>query len=111
MKTKVDPEEINLASLAQKYSDENKARALFESWRWPAGPVCPHCQFNEVYKLTAKKTSKKSVSAHQIHRMIGVTYKTAWFLCHRIRYAMGTNPGAPKLSGTVEADETFIGGK
>lgn len=56
-------------------------------------------------------SSKKSVSAHQMHRMIGVTYKTAWFLCHRIRYAMGSDANTPKLDGVVEADETFVGGK
>jgi transposase-like protein len=54
--------------------------------------------------------SKKSLSANQIHRMIGVTYKTAWFMCHRIRFAMTPSPGAaPKLKGTVEVDETFVG--
>lgn len=58
-------------------------------------------------------SSKKGMSAHQIHRMLGVTYKTAWFMCHRIREAMkedvaSTGPigGAGK---TVEADETYIG--
>jgi len=57
-------------------------------------------------------SSKKSVSSHQIHRMLGVTYKTAWFLTHRIRYAMGpTFPLGKLLEGTVEVDETFIGGK
>ncbi len=55
--------------------------------------------------------SKKSVSAHQMHRMLGVTYKTAWFMCHRIRYSMGADANTPKLGGEVEADETFIGGK
>jgi transposase-like protein len=54
--------------------------------------------------------SKKSMSAHQMHRMLGVTYKTAWFMCHRLRYAMGDDSGV-KLSGIVEADETFVGGK
>jgi transposase-like protein len=55
-------------------------------------------------------SSKKSVSAHQIHRMIGVTYKTAWFLCHRLRLAMTPDHRAePKLQGTVEVDETFVG--
>ena len=55
-------------------------------------------------------SSKKSISANQIHRMTGVTYKTAWFMCHRIRFAMTPNPGAqPKLKGTVEVDETFVG--
>jgi transposase-like protein len=56
---------------------------------------------------------KKGVSAHQIHRMLGVTYKTAWFMCHRIREAMKpTNPTPLGGEGkTVEADETFVGGK
>jgi transposase-like protein len=57
-------------------------------------------------------SSKKSVSANQIGRMTGVTYKTAWFLCHRIRFAMTPNHGVePKLKGTVEVDETFVGPK
>jgi transposase-like protein len=57
--------------------------------------------------------SKKGISAHQIGRMIGVTYKTAWFLCHRIREAMaGANDTGP-LGGpgkTIESDEAFVGG-
>lgn len=154
---KLDADEINLISLAQDYSDEDKARALFESWRWPNGPICPHCQHNEIYKLKGKEgskspvakgvykcsacrkqftakvgtvledshipyskwlmgmfilcASKKSISAHQMHRMLKVTYKTAWFMCHRIRYAMGLDANSGKLTGTVEADETFVGGK
>lgn len=156
----LDAEDLNLVTLAQEYSDENKARTLLESLRWPNGPVCPHCKNQTdkpIYKLEPQSTSKspgrkglykcgacrkqftvlvntifsdshipiakwlmayfilcsskKSISAHQMHRMLGVTYKTAWFLCHRIRYAMGHNPNAPKLSGTVEVDETFVGGK
>ena len=59
-------------------------------------------------------SSKKGISAHQIGRMLGVTYKTAWFLCHRIREAMdGAAPTGP-LGGpntVVEADETYVGGK
>jgi transposase-like protein len=63
-----------------------------------------------VMALVLFGASKKSLSANQIHRMIGVTYKTAWFMCHRIRYAMTPNPWvAPKLKGTVEVDETFVG--
>jgi transposase-like protein len=58
--------------------------------------------------------SKKGMSALQMSRMIGVTYKTAWFLCHRIREAMdGADTNGP-LGGTdkvVEADETYVGGK
>ena len=53
--------------------------------------------------------AKNGVSSYEIARGLGVTQKTAWFMMHRIRYAMGTDNG--KFSGTVEADETFIGGK
>src|SRR5690349_6029389 len=58
-------------------------------------------------------SSKKGMSAHQLHRMLGVTYKTAWFMAHRIREAMKIDPGAPMGSdgGVVEVDETFIGRK
>ncbi|MDP9237575.1 MAG: IS1595 family transposase [Chloroflexota bacterium] len=54
--------------------------------------------------------SKKSVSARQIEREFGVTYESAWFMCHRIRYAM-TDKNPSLLSGTIEADETYVGGK
>jgi transposase-like protein len=56
-------------------------------------------------------SSKKGMSAHQLHRSIGVTYKTAWFMFHRIREAMKEPAFAGKLGGVVEADETYIGGK
>ncbi len=56
-------------------------------------------------------SSKKGMSAHQLHRMLGITYRSAWFLAHRIRYAMTQEPLFSKLSGTVEVDETYIGGK
>ncbi len=54
--------------------------------------------------------AKKGVSAKQLERTLGVTYKTAWYLCHRIRAAFDEQ-NEPKLEGTVEIDETFIGGK
>ena len=152
---KVKADELNLIKLAQEYADEDKARKLFESWRWPGGkPICPHCQHDEAYKIESKQqtknqarlglyccaacrktftatvgtvledshipiskwliaifilcSSKKSVSANQLHRMLGVTYKMAWFMAHRIRFAMTPNHWAePKL---VEVDETFVGG-
>ena len=53
---------------------------------------------------------KNGISSYEVHRAIGVTQKTAWLLDHRIRFALGLAPGN-KLSGQVEADETFIGGK
>ena len=56
-------------------------------------------------------TSKKGVSARQIHRYMGFgSYKTAWYMCHRIRAAL-TNKEFRKLMGIVEVDETYIGGK
>jgi transposase-like protein len=55
--------------------------------------------------------SKKGVSAHQLHRELKITYKSAWFMAHRIRFAMAEQPLATMLSGTVEVDETYIGGK
>jgi len=156
------PEELNLIKLAQEYSDNDRARELLESLRWPDGAICPHCKNDgkqkAIYKLEPKQGSKrpgrkglykcgacrnqftvtvgtifedshipirkwlmayfilcsakKSISAHQMHRMLKTTYKTAWFMCHRIRYAMGsTYPIDRKLKGTVEIDETFVGGK
>ncbi len=53
---------------------------------------------------------KNGISSYEIHRSIGVTQKSAWFMAHRIRKAMHDN-SIIKLSGEVEADETFIGGK
>ena len=56
-------------------------------------------------------SSKKGISAHQLHRTLGVTYKTAWFMFHRIREAMRVGDLAPMGGdgGAVEVDETFIG--
>ena len=54
--------------------------------------------------------SKKGMSANQIKRTLGISYKTAWYLCHRIREAMKVEH-TEKLNGVVEADETFVGGR
>lgn len=62
-----------------------------------------------IFLMTA---SKKGVSAHQLHRTLEVTYKTAWFLAHRIREAMRSGEFLPPMGeggGIVEVDETFIG--
>jgi transposase-like protein len=73
-----------------------------------------HIQLNKmlqaVYLMSA---SKKGVSAHQLHRVLEITYKSAWFLCHRVREAMRDGSLAP-MGGSgsiVEVDETFIGRK
>ena len=54
--------------------------------------------------------ARKGMSANQIKRTLGVSYKTAWYLCHRIRHAM-KEVDKPMLDGVVEMDETYVGGK
>ena len=56
--------------------------------------------------------SRKGMSANQLKRTLGVAYRTAWYLCHRLREAMGNDPlDGPTLVGVVEVDETLVGGK
>lgn len=67
-----------------------------------------HKWLQAIYLMVS---SKKGISAHQIHRILEVQYKTAWFLCHRIREAMRSGELSPMGGGggDVEVDETFIG--
>lgn len=70
-----------------------------------------HIWFQAVYWLCS---SKKGVSSLQLQRMLGVTYKTAWFMTHRIREAMKIGSGVAPIGGfgtAVEMDETYVGGK
>ncbi|MGB9491729.1 MAG: IS1595 family transposase, partial [Terriglobales bacterium] len=138
--------------------DEDQARDLLESVRWPDGPVCPKCgEIGNARKLEARSdskkpvrkgvwkcygcceqfsvtvgtvfedshiplhkwlwaaylmcASKKSMSAHQIHPMTGISYKSTWFMCHRLRYAMAQNGLGGLFKGVVEIDEAYVGGK
>ena len=140
---------MNLITLMDRYSCNEKCRDTLEKIRWPYGVACLKCgtigipelpvggkfqcaacryQFSvttgtimhdshlpirtwflAVYLMCV---SKKGMSAHQLHRTLGVSYKTAWYLCHRIREAMGNDPlTGPTLVGVVEVDETLVGGK
>ncbi len=56
-------------------------------------------------------SSKKGMSALQLSRMLGITYKSAWHMAHRIRYVMQPPKGSQPFRGTVEVDETYVGGK
>jgi ISXO2-like transposase domain len=56
-------------------------------------------------------SSKKAISSHQLHRMLGVTYKTAWFMTHRIRHSVSPIMDGQKLKGDVEVDEGHFGAK
>jgi transposase-like protein len=67
-------------------------------WKW----------FLAIYLMTE---SKKGISANQLSRSLSISYKTAWYLCHRIRNAMMEVGIKPQLTGTVEVDETYVGGK
>jgi transposase-like protein len=64
-----------------------------------------------AFALWSACSSKKGVSALQISRECEISYKSALFLMHRIRRGMAVDGPRPKLSGTIEADETFVGGK
>jgi len=80
-----------------------KVKTVFESAHIPL-----HKMLQAVHLLCS---SKKGISAHQLHRTLEVDYKSAWFLAHRIREAMRTDTLAP-MGGTgavVEVDETYIG--
>lgn len=143
--------QVDLVQVAQM--SEEEARAYFEHYLWPHGPVCPHCGFLKVYELKGKSTrpgtykcsgcrkkftvttktimhkthislvkwllamylmlsSRKGISALQLMRDLGLgSYKSAWFLEHRIREAMSVEEHGDKLLGIVEADETYVGGK
>jgi transposase-like protein len=145
---------MSSAFAAPHFSSDEAARALIESIRWPAGPVCNHCgTVNHAYPVKGRdglyrcaepacrmdftcttgtvmerskialhkwmmgfylmNASKKGVSAHQLHRALGVTYQSAWFMAHRIREAMKSGGftvlGGPDGNGIVEADETYFG--
>lgn len=82
-----------------------KVGTVFEHMRLPL-----HKALQAVYLVTS---SKKGISAHQLHRTLEVTYKSAWFLLHRIREAMrdGDVTMFGGNGGVVEVDETFIGKK
>src|SRR5579884_1408182 len=95
----------------------------------PGWFYCPHCQDKFTVRVGSvmershiplhkwllafrlMASSKKGISAHQLHRTLGITYKSAWFMAHRIREAMREDDPTP-LGGkdkVVEADETYYG--
>jgi transposase-like protein len=142
--TKAD---LNLVSLLPILTDEDKAREFMEAKRWPNGPICPHCQSTEVYRLAAKRGSKSPVrpgvckckecrkqftvrvgtvfedsnlpihtwlmaihllcaakngiSSHELARQLGITQKSGWFVCHRIRESKILKTTEEDLTSTV----------
>jgi transposase-like protein len=86
-----------------------KMRSIFEDSHIPL-----HKWFYAIHLMCS---SKKGISAYQFHRMTAtfygekVSYRTAWFMFRRIRFAMTQHPMVDKLRGVVEIDETYVGGK
>jgi len=115
-----------LLEAIQHFSDPLNCFHYMVAKRWPSGEItCPTCgqshvRFDQkrlVWTCNAKHPTvwmianmKNGVSSHELARSLGVTQKSAWFMLHRIRLAM-QSLGGGGLSGDVEADETFIGGK
>src|SRR5918992_192941 len=100
-----------VTALPRACSDELAAVEFMEAQRWGDAPFCPKCGVvGECYQMT---DGKKGVSAKQIERQTGLTYKSALFMMHRIRWAMrpATEDDDRKLTGVVEFDETYVGGK
>ena len=75
---------------------------IFEDSRMPLSKW-----FAAIYLMCS---SKKGISAHQLHRMLNITYRSAWFMCHRIRDAMSDSSG-DSLRGIIEVDETYVGAR
>jgi transposase-like protein len=136
---------ISVFKLSEMFPNEESARQYMETYRWPEGAICPHCQeakriknLNggyyrcnaciETFTVRTKSifershvplhkwihamyqlmTARKGVSSLQLSKEIGVQQRTAWFMLHRIREACGND--MTMLRGTVEMDETYIGG-
>src|SRR6185312_5150642 len=88
----------------QKFSVTS--RSIFEGAHIPVGKW--------IYAIFSMCSSKKGVSANQLKRELNISYKSAWFMCHRVREAMLQEPLAGMLGqggGIVELDETYVGGK
>ena len=91
-----------------------KCNGCEEQYTVRIGTVMEHSRIplrHWAYAFWSACASKKGVSALQIRRQTRVSYKSALFMMHRIRYAMAVTAPQPKLTGVVEADETFFGGK
>jgi transposase-like protein len=107
--------------------DSDKVTYLAKQRRWKCYSKHPKAQFSlktgtifEDSPLGLDKwlsaawlivNAKNGISSYEIHRALGVTQKSAWFMLHRIRLAMQRGTFSKPLSGHVEVDETFIGGK
>src|SRR6478672_131630 len=116
---------MRLATFLRKFDTDEACRAHLESVRWPEGPVCPK-QFTVTVGTAMEGThlplrlwyiamflilnTAKPISAMSLHHHLGVQYRTCWHLLHRLRAMLESGEKLP-LSGIIEADETYVGGK
>src|ERR1039457_1081728 len=128
------PEPTSLQEAIVYFANSKNCREYVVARRWPNGVECTTCGCKDVIFLASQnrwqcrnkhstrqvslKTGtiwlvsncRNGVSSCEVARALNITQKTAWFMDHRLRFSLGMGPGN-KLSGHVEADETFIGGK
>jgi hypothetical protein len=128
---------MNINELKKRFPTENACRRFFESVIWANGRKCPHCNCKKSYLLKSASVksgtyecsrckrqfttwlqaiyyiinSSKGVSSVILSRWIGVSQPTAWKMGHAIRQMMIPTPQGPSLTGTVELDEKYLGGK
>src|SRR5688572_4087198 len=114
----VDPYKLTPKATSKKPGRKGlyKCRACRKQFTVTVGTIfedshIPISKWLLALHLLASSSSKKGISAHQLHRNLGISYKGAWFMAMRLRYAAATGPFASMLQGTVEIDETYIGGK
>lgn len=144
---------MNIDQLRAQFPNDQVCRQFFESIRWPAGRICPHCGHSESYIINVRNApyhryqckkcsrqftvttktalhstnlplwkwlqamyliacSSKGISSVVLARLIGVTQPTAWKMGHVIRKMMDPkHSDVSFLSGIIELDETYVGGK
>lgn len=95
-----DGKRYRCAKCSKTYSV--KVGTIFEDSKIPLSKW-----YAAIYLITSHK---KGISSLQLHRDLGITQKSAWYVLHRVRHSLGMNTGSEKLSGIIEADETFMGG-
>src|ERR1022692_393729 len=100
------PEPTSLQEAIVYFANSKNCREYVVARRWPNGVECPTCGCKDVIFLA----SQNRWQCRNKHSTRQFSLKTSWFMDHRIRFSLGMGPGN-KLSGQVEADETFIGGK
>src|SRR5712691_8996929 len=106
---------VNLMSLVERYNTDEHCREALKHLRFPDGMKCLKCQSENVAPVSDRKVYVCYSCRYQVSVTVGTIFHdthlplTTWYLCHRIRAAM--TEAQHKMTGTVEIDETYVGGK